>query len=322
MAELLPAQSARSDELEELIHSVRAELLRRGEAPPSSWVQEAARELKAGRITGWYHPGTDAPGLGFFSVRGDRAFGHVHVAPGADAPGRARQLVEVLTSGQPLSVSQHDLGITGLSTSEEQALGESLERTPGVSVLVREQMDRDIGVADSEPVVPQPIGVHHIPIRAVSREALAQLDYLAFHGTIDANLIGTEPAEYRRMMDELVEGRLGRFLEEASTALLSPGNEEIWGALLTSEQSPQLAVYLDVMVHPSHRRKGIGRYLVRWGFRALWALGYTKVRLWVTRSNEPAYELYRTNGFAPMGTALILRYSRPAPPGNAVPPPG
>jgi GNAT superfamily N-acetyltransferase len=312
MPEPQPARSARRDELEELAHSVRQELLKRGESPPAGWVEEAAQDLHAGRLPGWYYASASSRGLGFYSARGDRAFGHVHVEPGTDAVGRAERLVDAMRGDLSSAVQSLDVGFTGLAMEEERALGEALRGAPGVSLLAREAMERPIAPADAEPVEPYPQGVRLLPIRAISRDALAELDFRAFEGSIDANLIGTERAEYRRMMDELIDGRLGRFLDEASTTLVHRETGELLAALLTSEQSPQLAVYLDIMVAPQHRRHGLGRFLVRWGFRALWALGYPKVRLWVTEINQAARALYIHTGFVPVGSALIYRYSRRA----------
>lgn len=309
-AEPVPARGVRSDELEELAHAVRRELLRRGEAPGPGWVEDVVRELGAGRVPGFYHPSTEGHGLGFYSTRGDRAFGHVHVEPGAEAILRARQLLEKLQEGLPSAIHSFDVGFTGLSPAEERSLGTGLQGTPGATLLVREAMERRIVPADSEPVTPPPEEVRLRPLYSIPRAVLAELDFRAFEGTDDASLIGTERSEYRRMMDELLDGRLGRFLEEASTAVVREKSDELLGALMTSEQSPQMAVFLNVMVTPSFRRRGLGRFLVRWGFRALWALGYPKVRLWVTESNGAARGLYANTGFASVGTALIYRFSR------------
>lgn len=313
MPQPLPTRGARGDELEELAHAVRRDLLGRGEAPPPGWVDEVTRDLQSGRMHGWYYPA--GGGLAFGSVRGDRAFGHVHVAAGEEDVGRAESLLRCLQEELPPTAQSLDVGFTGLTPERERSLADRLRGGDGVTLLAREAMERTIEPSDAEPVESIPPGIHLRPIRAIPREALTELDYRAFEGTIDANLIGSERAEYRRMMDELIEGRLGRFLEEASTALVGAETEELVGAILTSEQTPQLAVYLDIMVAPGHRREGLGRYLVRWGFRALWALGYPKVRLWVTESNASARALYRSVGFTPVGTALIYRFYRGRPAG-------
>ncbi len=306
-----PARDARRDLLEALVAGARRALRERGESPPASWVEEATEDLRTGRLLGWWLPEEEGGGgIAFGSVRGSTAFGHVHVAEGTDAGDRVVRLLDAFRSGTPGSVDELDLGFTGLSADEEAALSARLGERPHVHLLSRAAMERAIGPDDEAPVTDVPLGIRHFPIRAIPRDALAELDWRAFAGTLDAELVGRNAAEFRRMLDELIAGRMGRFLDEASTALVDGSSGELLAAILTGEQTPRLAVYLDVMVEPRHRRHGYGRYLVRWGFRALAALGYPRVRLWVTEANAPALALYERAGFRPVARALIYRESR------------
>ncbi|MGI0140066.1 MAG: GNAT family N-acetyltransferase [Thermoplasmata archaeon] len=311
MDALLSARGARRDTLEELANAVRRELTRRGEAPPPSWVEELAEELASGRTPGWYQSSEAGSALGFYSRRPTAAFGHVHVDGGSEAVERAIRLIDAIRADLPPEVANLDIGFTGLQPDEEGQLGARLEKRRRVAVLRRMAMDRPITEADARPISSVPVGIRHYPVRSIPREALVELDYRAFQGTIDAHLIGTERAEYARMMDELVSGRLGRFVDEASTTLVDATSGALWGGILTAEQNPRLAIYLDVMVEPSQRRHGLGRYLVRWGFRALSALGYTSVRLWVTEGNVPARTLYEALGFSRVASAIVYRESGP-----------
>jgi ribosomal protein S18 acetylase RimI-like enzyme len=104
---------------------------------------------------------------------------------------------------------------------------------------------------------------------------------------------------------------MGRFLDEASTALIEPEPPRLVGAVLTAERTPRRAIYLDFMVDPERQGHGVGRYLLRWGFRALRALGYDRVGLWVTVTNSAARHLYEELGFRRTATALIYRWERP-----------
>ncbi len=61
-----------------------------------------------------------------------------------------------------------------------------------------------------------------MPARSITLDALAELDRAAFHGTVDELLLGREAGANRRAMEALLEGRLGRFLDETSAALLEP----------------------------------------------------------------------------------------------------
>jgi ribosomal protein S18 acetylase RimI-like enzyme len=144
-------------------------------------------------------------------------------------------------------------------------------------------------------------------------EQLTALDVRAFLGSPDESLVAESFEEDRRVLSEILEGLLGRFLAEASRALVTE-NGELVAALLTGEQTSRSGVYLDLIVDPAYRKRGLATYLARWGFRALLALGYESVRLWVTESNLPARHLYEALGFLKIDQALIFRWDRPGPP--------
>ncbi|MCI4349413.1 MAG: hypothetical protein L3J93_04260, partial [Thermoplasmata archaeon] len=138
-----PATEAPSDELLERTHRLRQELTRRGEFLAASWAEEAAHDLKSGRLSGWYYPPEGgAPGLVFYSVRGGRAFAHVHVETGSDGPMRALSLVRSVLHGLPEEVRRADVGLSGLTESEEVAFGGRLLAELGGSLLVRRSLER------------------------------------------------------------------------------------------------------------------------------------------------------------------------------------
>ena len=149
-----------------------------------------------------------------------------------------------------------------------------------------------------------------VPVREIPIDALAALDWAGFHGTPDESLIAETVEEDQEVLGDILGGRLGRFLDEASTALVSPEGH-LAGAILTAEQSPRRIVLLDVIVHPGWRRRGLGVFLLRFALRAAAALGYAECRLWVTETNEPARRLYEREGFVPADRAIVYRFSRP-----------
>ncbi|MCI4362237.1 MAG: GNAT family N-acetyltransferase, partial [Thermoplasmata archaeon] len=154
-----------------------------------------------------------------------------------------------------------------------------------------------------------PPGLERTSVRSIPVAALAELDWRSFQGTPDERLVADTVEEDRQSLEEILNGRIGRFLEEASCALLRDGRELV-GGILVSEHDPRTAVVLDLLVEPSERRKGIGRFLLLWGLRALTALGYSSVRLWVTEANRPARALYDSLGFSVSGRSRIFRYER------------
>lgn len=310
MEEPRPATSARRDDLVELTHSLRRELRARGESPTGNWVEELAEDLHTGRIQGWYYRDGGAA-LGFQSMRSELAFGHVHAEAGPLALDRAERLVNALREHMPPRVRAIDVGLTGLAAAEERQLWERLRSRPGAHLIVRFAMERAITAEDAALGSELPGDLRTVPLSEVSLDALADLDWRAFRSTVDSELFGTDPADYRRVLQELFDNRLGRYLEEASVAVINREGTALWGGLVTSEQSPRQATYLDLMVDPDRQRAGLGMFLVRWGFRALRALGYESVRLWVTAANAPARALYERAGFRPTATASIYRWSRP-----------
>ncbi len=299
----------RADELLERVASVRRELLRRGEFLPPGWVEEAVEDLRRERLTGFVLPEADGAAIGFLSRRPARGYGHVHVEPGADGVGRTTVLLQRLIESLPVAIDRADFGLTGLTPVEEAELVRTFPRNRASGFLTRLSVERPVGgAADSVlPLLPAPL--HHWPVRSVPLDALHALDWAAFRGTADATLVADTPEENRQMLGELLDGRLGMFLDDASTALADDEGRPV-GAILVAQQSTARAIVLDLMVDPVGRRRGIGSYLMRWSIRALHALGYQAVTLWVTESNAPARHLYDQLGFTPRMTALILRWQR------------
>ncbi len=306
-----PASGAPEDELVEIVQMVRRELQLLEEAPTGAWVEETARDLRGGRKSGWYYPTSTGGGLAFFSTRPPDAFGHVHVGPGSDAAERGVRLATALLDGLPPSIRAVDVGFTGLDSASEGRVLADLLRRPGARAIVREAMERSIGPEDDASVGPVPSGLALVPVRRITLDALADLDRRSFAGTVDEMLIGRELTDYRRVLEALLAGSVGRFLDEASTALVEPDPPRLVGAILTTEQSPRRAVFADFFVDPSDRREGRGRYLLQWAIRALRALGHERVRLWVSRENDAARRLYDRLGFRSVAVTTIYRWERP-----------
>jgi GNAT superfamily N-acetyltransferase len=305
-----PAPEARPSDLEELLQMVRRDLLLREESPSGDWIEESVRELRSGDRPGWFLPLAGGGGIAFYRRRGAHAFGHVHVGPGVTGPDRAVRLATTLLDSLPGAIASIDLGFTGLAGEEERATVARLAQRPGSTVIERVAMERALSAADAEPLPDLPRDTIAVPVREVTLDALADLDLRAFRGTTDELLLGGGIEEYQRSIESLLAGQLGRFLDEASVALVEREPPRLVGALLTAERNIRRAIFLDLMTDPDRRRRGLGRYLLRWGFRALWALGYQSVRLWVTLANEPARALYQDLGFAEGVRATLYRWDR------------
>ncbi len=305
-----PTRNAPADDLLELVHGVARELQLREEAPSGRWVEETAIALRSGAQAGLYLPVSSGGGVAFRAERDALSFAHVHVVPGAEALERAETLTRALLDGLPPAVRSVSVGFTGLSLELEETLTRRLSERPGSTVIRRFAMERPLRSRDGEGLPPVPDALRIVAVREVTLEALAALDRRAFQGSVDELLIGSDPEEYRRTVSAILDGAVGRFLDEASAALYRPDPPELVGAILTCEKTPRRAVFQDFMVDPGNRGRGYGAYLIHWAFRALWALGYERVRLWVSAANETARRLYDSVGFSVTATAVIYRWDR------------
>jgi ribosomal protein S18 acetylase RimI-like enzyme len=304
-----PATAASWDDLLELLQTVRRELILRGEDFTGNWVEPAAHDLKDGRQPGWYYsPASSKAGIAFGNARGPRAWGHVHDGDESCAIALARALLE----GLAVESGTVSLGFTGLTVEAEGRVLGSLLGRPGSMVIERYAMVRTLQAIDTEAPTTPPAPIERVPVRAITVDALADLDWRSFRGSTDDLLVGGSVEEYARILNGLLANGLGPFLDVASTALLERTPDRVVGGILTAEVTAREAVFLDIMVDPERRQKGLGRFLVRWAMRALRGLGYEQVRLWVTASNTAALRLYDAEGFRRIATTRIYRWERPS----------
>ena len=306
MDALRPTAQVRRTDLEEPLQELRRALAEREEAPSGDWVVETARELASGARPGWLLPGG---GIAFYARRGTAAFGHVHAA-GPEAESNAVRLADTLVESLPSDVRSINLGFTGLSAEVERTVVGRLLHRPGAQAIGRRAMEHALGSGDEASPAALPPGLQSVPVRDVTLEALADLDLRAFRGSPDELLIGTAADEYRYVLGTILDGQLGRFVDEASTALIETQPIRLVGAILATEQTIRAATLVDLLVDPERRRRGLGRYLLQWSLRALRGLGYDNARLWVTDANVAALSLYERFAFHPVAEATIYRWDR------------
>ncbi|HZY70790.1 MAG TPA: GNAT family N-acetyltransferase [Thermoplasmata archaeon] len=229
----------------------------------------------------------------------------------ADAVRGGLRLLDAALDDLLPPVQRFDSGVTGLSEAAEEAFAGEAARRPGADLLRRLSMSVPIpsGAVGTEIAVPVP-DLRPVRTDEVAIAELQALDARAFRGTVDESLLAESPTENARLLAQLMDGTLGRFLPTASRALLDPAGAPV-AAILVAEPSAREAAFLDAVVDPSWRRRGLGSYLFRWSLRSLQSLGFATGHLWVTEGNAAARGLYDGLGFRPTGRSVIFRWRRP-----------
>jgi ribosomal protein S18 acetylase RimI-like enzyme len=128
-------------------------------------------------------------------------------------------------------------------------------------------------------------------------EALSRLNAICFSGSIDSYLLATTNDQLenaRELMRDLINGKYGRFMEEASFGLEVDG-EVVGTSIIT--RNADYTLLADVAVHPGYRSKGHARRLIRASLEVLLREPGIPLYLNVTRENSHAFRLYRALGF-------------------------
>lgn len=305
-----PARELARDELWNLIGSIRHLLGARGEILPPSWVDETTEAIAQGAGRAWYCGDRRSPrALAVLWLRDAKGFGHLHAAAGDGAGPEMAHLGRHLAAQVPIGTDRLDMGSTGLSESEERALGERLAQDPRFSTLLRHSMVRDLSSSSPPPEGGWPPAVQRTTVRRVSFEELTALDWRTYQGTPDETLLTGTIEGNRELLSNAMAGMFGPFLDDASPAATDPSGALV-GFAVSCQESLRSGILLDLAVDPSFRRRGLGRALVLRALRALLALGFASAHLWVTDGNRPARALYEQVGFHVDATAAIYRWTR------------
>ena len=317
---LVDARGVDAATLVELTVGLRRALLQRSEHLGPEWPEQAAEDLRRGALLGALAYRAETPvALALLSVRGDRGYGQIHIASGEGGAAIAAALFDRLT-GTGTAADRSDFGVSGLSSRDEEALTRELRTRPRTEIIRRFGLIRPLDLDHPPRPAPLPVGYRFLSARAYPSEQLARLDWAAFRGSPDAAFLDESPGSARRLLEGMLAGQLGRFLDEASFTVADPTGA-LCGMLLTAEESPRVGVFVDLAVDPGHRRQGVGRALLARGLRGLLALGQSAGRLWVTESNVPARGLYESLGFRAEATSYIYRYRAAAGPSDPDPSP-
>ncbi len=114
---------------------------------------------------------------------------------------------------------------------------------------------------------------------------------------------------WRKHFDELVEDP-----DKVAVVAVDPGRTVVGFAL--GEVKPTLPLFTterggfvwDLVVHPDHRRRGLGRRVMSRMFEEMAGRGAEDVVLHVACANEPAVEFYKSLGLRPVMYRMYRRF--------------
>lgn len=308
--EIRPARELRRDELWNLVGTIRHQLAQRGEILPASWVDDTADAISRGIGVAWYTGKPGSPtGLAIEWVREKKGYGHLHATGLPEGVPDLARLARRLAEALPADVDRLDMGATGLSEPDERELGRQLGDDPRFTTLLRHSMVRSLNTTEPPPEPRWPPDLLVTTVRHVPFDQLTDLDWRTYRGTPDESLLSGTPEGNRELLENALAGLFGPYLDAASPAVRLPSGPLV-GFAVACQESLRSGILLDLAVDPDYRRRGIGEALVLRTLRALLAMGYPKVHLWVTDGNQPARALYDKVGFVVDASAAIYRWNR------------
>jgi ribosomal protein S18 acetylase RimI-like enzyme len=181
--------------------------------------------------------------------------------------------------------------LAGLSTKDETELMHSLGFAPYGRSEMRYPESRP------PPNVERPDRVTFRPPNEHDKPALADLHLRAYAGGLDRYLFLSDPDPRRDSevhIAEVTGGRHGPFLPAAS--VVAEANGQVFGACLVV-RAAYGPLIVDVMVDPTHQRRGLARAMVAASVRALRASAESVIALNVTEGNIAAVRAYEHVGF-------------------------
>jgi len=122
--------------------------------------------------------------------------------------------------------------------------------------------------------------------------ALGELMLAAYQGSIDDE--GETLDESIAAAQAMLDGRYGPLLDRCSF-VIEQAAQAIGACIITQWKGTPLVC--DVMVHPAHKRQGLGTFLLKQSAQALFEQGYRDLVLYMTVGNDSAQHVYEKLGF-------------------------
>lgn len=223
----------------------------------------------------------------------------LHVLPRYATDAATGELLDTLLSALPPGTSKvrAQVATAGRWLHMSSARARSLLEARSFRTLSRALMLCDLA-KPLPPVPPAPAGYRITSPEPTRFDDWARFAYDAYRDTTDFAVITLEESvgAYRKLYGRFLGGEFGSYSRTMSFAALPEGGSDPVAVLHTVLVGTDPYVG-DLSVLPAHRRRGLGRYLLRSALSAYAAAGARRAGLTATEQNRPAFGLYRASGF-------------------------
>ncbi|HET7713262.1 MAG TPA: GNAT family N-acetyltransferase, partial [Patescibacteria group bacterium] len=155
--------------------------------------------------------------------------------------------------------------------------------------------------------VTPPEGVTLRPVMLSDEPLFARMAYEHYKGTVDAPMVSRSTAQAETVIRPIFHNEYALLEPSAARLALDRSGHPEGGILVachTTDPGDRLAWVLDISIAERWRGRGLGKALMYTAFNAVYDLGFRRIGLMVTQSNDTAIRFYRSLGFESYGDTL------------------
>ncbi len=176
----------------------------------------------------------------------------------------------------------------------------------GFTVNTRTRMAMSLKGYRPMSVIP-PEGLTLRPLMLADEPLFARMAYEHYKGTADEKMVSVSPGQAEALMRALFHNEYALLEPSASRIVLDEDGHPEGGIIVschTTDPADKLAWVLDISIVERWRGRGLGKALLYSAMNAAHDLGYGRIGLIVTLSNETAMRVYRSLGFETYGDTM------------------
>ncbi|MEM3851768.1 MAG: GNAT family N-acetyltransferase [Methanomassiliicoccales archaeon] len=286
LVNVVPAE----ENIEPFLKSYKEAVSATGENIPDSWVEDRIHNISTGsEFCLGLCDDTALQGILHYSFMQNRAF--ALISWGSTPP--AEEDIALLLNGfQERTPPAMTLRLGGIHPGISDDIFIQAATKCGFSYRRRFEMELKLPVK-MEAAQP-PAGLEVTPLTHFDDATLSVLDWKAFEGTVDEKLMADTEEENRALMHSLLSGDYGPVIVNASLCLCE---DSVPVAMIAVTDMGETAFIADLAVTPTHKGKGLGKYLVSNAIVKCNELKKSGITLWVSEGNTSAYSLYKSLSF-------------------------